>query len=169
MNEEPIRGVRGVPFTASTAHRRHFARATRHCLYHRAMESGRTTRRYASSIAIVSGLYAVWSVGSAMVGSPMMPEGDAGVGIGTTVMGALGVAVLLHGIVLASPAADDIGIWSGPLMIAWGSLMLANQGLSAVTPAWSMAGIGWDAGMVALAALMMASGIFMREGRPSQG
>jgi hypothetical protein len=131
------------------------------------MESGRTTRRYASSIAIVSGLYALWSEWSAMAGSPMMPQADAGVGMGTTIMAALGIVVLVHGILLVSPAADRIGLWSGPLMIAWGLLMLANQGIGAVMPAWSMAGVGWDAGMVAVATLMVASGIFMAGDRPA--
>ena len=52
-------------------------------------------------------------------------------------------------------------------MIAWGLLMLANQGIGAVMPAWSMAGVGWDAGMVAVATLMVASGIFMAGDRPA--
>jgi hypothetical protein len=123
------------------------------------------TRLYGASIAFVSGLYSLWS---ASMASRMVTSG--------WLMGLLGVVVIVHGAVLLTPFADRFGAASGPLMIAYSVVMLLNQALlgtgmmddgsgmgmsggmggSAMT-----AGMGWDAGMVALAVLMLVSGVIM--------
>jgi hypothetical protein len=132
-----------------------------------------TTRLYASSIAIVSGLYAIAMALAGMVGRPMMAAG--GIGPGGWTMLVVGIVVLVHGIVLVTPASARLGQMSGPLMVVWALIMLANQGLLAAVPGWGMqgspmgssmtSGMGWDAGMVAIAILMLASGLIMRGGR----
>lgn len=128
------------------------------------------TRLYGSSIAIVSGLYSIGSAGGTMMSSPMMT--DAALGIGGWIMLGLGIIVLLHGIGLLTPVADRIGRRSGPLMVLWALTMLLNQGLSAAIAGWGMpgsqmiggsivAGASWDPGMVAIAILMLVSGLIM--------
>jgi len=135
-----------------------------------------TTRLYGASIAVVSGVYSLFQATS-----------GAGMSGSAWVMAALGAVVLVHGVVLVTPAASALGRASGPLMIGYSVLMLANQ-------AWlaSMAGdgtsgdgmgggmmdsgsmndgmqsgmdaasaMGADAGMVAIAVLMLASGVIM--------
>lgn len=112
------------------------------------------TRLYASAIALVSGIY---SVGSAIAGGMgMMP-------INSSVMLLVGVVVIAHGIVLLTPLAERLGRASGPLMIVWAAIMLANQLLSATMSGSMMA--SWDAGMVAVAVLMLASGLIMSRSR----
>ena len=112
------------------------------------------TRLYASAIALVSGIY---SVGSAIAGGMgMMPMGDS-------LMLLIGIIVVAHGIVLLTPLARRLGRASGPLMIVWAAIMLANQLLTATTSRATMA--SWDAGMVALAAVMLVSGVIMSRGR----
>lgn len=128
------------------------------------------TRLYGSSIAIVSGLYSIGSAGGTMMSAPMMP--GAALGIGGWIMLVLGIIVLVHGFAFLTPAADSIGRRSGPLMVLWALTMLLNQGLSAAIAGWGMSGsqmIGgsmrpgasWDPGMVAIAVLMLVSGLIM--------
>lgn len=130
-----------------------------------------TTRRYGAAIAFASGLYSLWSATSA---DAMMTSG--------WLMAALGVVVLAHGTLLLTPYADRLGRASGPLMIGYAAIMLVNQALLAAgilgtrmgdggmdgemgmdggMGGDAMAAMGWDAGMVALAALMLVSGLIM--------
>lgn len=133
------------------------------------------TRLYGAAIAVVSGLYSLYVATSAsrMVASSWL-------------MAVLGVVVLVHGLVLVSLYAERLGDASGPLMVAYAIVMLLNQALlatdllddgspmdagdggmmtaSADTGAGMTevgAAMGWDVGMVALAVLMLVSGIIM--------
>jgi hypothetical protein len=113
---------------------------------------GDEARLYGASIAIVSGTY---SVVSATIGM-------GSTGVGGLVMLAVGVVVLVHGVALLTAAAGVIGRASGPLMIVWAAIMLLNQLLSATLPGWTMGGsMSWDGGMVAIALIMLASGLIM--------
>jgi len=134
------------------------------------VSSDSATPLYASSIAIVSGLYSIGSAAGTMMSVPMMTA--AALGIGGWVMLLLGIVVLVHGIVLLTSLADRLGRRSGPLMVLWAVVMLLNQALSAAVAGWGMpgsrmngssmmAGVGWDTGMVAIAVLMLASGLIM--------
>jgi len=127
------------------------------------------TRLYGASIAFASGLYSLWSASSAseMVTSSWLMLG-------------LGVVVLVHGTVLLTDLADRLGTASGPLMIGYAAVMLLNQALLAngmlddgsgmgtgmdggmgMGGSAMTSGMGWDAGMVALALLMLVSGLIM--------
>lgn len=123
------------------------------------------TRLYGASIAFVSGLYSLWS---ASMASRMVTS--------SWLMGLLGVVVIVHGTVLLTDYAEKLGGASGPLMIAYSVVMLLNQvllgtgmmddgsgmGMNTGMGGSSMtAGMGWDAGMVALAVLMLVSGAIM--------
>lgn len=127
------------------------------------------TRLYGTVIAFVSGLYSLWS---ASMASRMVTSG--------WLMGILGVVVILHGAVLLTGYAERLGDAGGPLMIGYSLLMLLNQALlatgmladgsgmgmdkgmgSSMGGSAMTAGMGWDAGMVALAVLMLASGVIM--------
>jgi len=134
------------------------------------------TRLYASSIAIVSGLYSIGSAAGTMMSTPMMT--DTALAIGGWIMLGLGIIVLVHGSVLLTPMAGRFGRSSGPLMVLWAVIMLLNQGVSALISGWGMpgsrlgggamtTGMGWDAGMVAIAVLMLASGLIMSRHAPS--
>lgn len=140
------------------------------------MATDSATRLYASSIAIVSGLYSIGSAAGMMMSTPMMT--DMALGIGGWIMLGLGIIVLVHGSVLLTPAADRLGRRSGPLMVLWAIIMLLNQGLSGALTGWGTSGsrmggsamttgMGWDAGMVAIAVLMLASGFIMSRHAPS--
>jgi hypothetical protein len=114
-----------------------------------------TTRLYGSAIAIVSGLYAIYlsTTGMAMTGSAWF-------------MLALGIVVFVHGALLLTPVARRMGSASGPLMIAYAVLMLAHQAWLAWMrpepgPMPMDRGMGWDVGMVAIALLMLVSGLIM--------
>lgn len=122
------------------------------------------TRLYGAAIAYASGLYSLWSASEGV----MQTSG--------LFMAILGVIVLVHGTVLLTAYADRIGSSSGPLMIVYAAVMLLNQALLAagiigdasgmgVTDSMGgstmTAGMGWDAGMVTLALLMLVSGIIM--------
>lgn len=110
-------------------------------------------RLYPAAIALVSGTY---SIGTAFVGGMgTMPMNDS-------VMFIVGIAVIAHGIALLTPLAQRRRRTSGPLMIVWAAIMLANQLLAATTLGSMMR--SWDAGMVALALLMLASGLIMTRG-----
>lgn len=139
-----------------------------------------TASLYGAAIAIVSGLYSLLSVSGGMIGGSGMMGG--GLGLGRGLMLVLGVVVLVHGIVLLTPAAASIGSASGPLMIGYAVVMLLTQGLGLLTRGFASgtampggmggqsgsmmgsqltAGMGWDLGMVAIAVLMMISGLIM--------
>ena len=117
------------------------------------MSMNADTRLYATAIAVVSGLYSIASALGDSMGS--MP-------LSGSIMLVVGIVVLLHGMVLLSPAAERLGRASGPLMVLWAAIMLGNQALAAMTSPGSMMGaMSWDGGMVAIAALMLASGLIM--------
>jgi hypothetical protein len=117
------------------------------------MSMNADTRLYATAIAVVSGLYSIASAFGDSMGS--MPMSGS-------IMLVVGIVVLLHGMVLLSPAAARLGRASGPLMVLWAAIMLGNQALAAMTSSGSMMGaMSWDGGMVAIAALMLASGLIM--------
>jgi hypothetical protein len=93
---------------------------------------------------------------------------------GAWFMLALGAIVLVHGIALLTPVSDRLGSASGPLMLVYAALMLLNQlrletgtmmdgGMSGMDGGMNtgMAAMGADPGMVALAVLMLASGLIM--------
>jgi hypothetical protein len=126
------------------------------------------TRLYGASIALVSGLYSLWS---ASMASRMVTSG--------WIMGILGVVVIVHGAVLLTEYAGRLGDASGPLMVAYSVVMLLNQALlgtgmmddgsgmgmnGGMGGSGMTAGMGWDAGMVALAVLMLVSGVIMTNG-----
>lgn len=134
-------------------------------------------RLYGASIGIVSGLY---SMGAATLRT------GSGMAASEWFMLVLGLVVLVHGILLVTPYADRIGNASGPLMILYSLLMLLNQGVMAtmdgpgdrmgggmdggmgmetgMETAAGASGMGVDVGMVALAVLMLASGVIMTWG-----
>jgi hypothetical protein len=132
------------------------------------------TRLYGAAIGLVSGGYSLWSASTGAMGT------------GGWLMLVLGVVVLGHGALLLTDGADRLGDASGPLMIAYAVLMLLNQallgsgmmdGLGSTGMDGGMgggmqggmagpsAGMGWDAGMVALAVLMLLSGVIMSRDR----
>ncbi|WP_336025072.1 hypothetical protein [Halobellus salinisoli] len=137
------------------------------------------TRLYGASIAFASGLYSLWSASMA-----------TRMGVGGWLMLLVGVVVLVHGVVLLTEYADRLGSASGPLMIGYSIVMLLNQALlgtgmmggmgfgstsgmgsgsmdggmmggDAMSGSAISAGMGWDAGMVFLALLMLVSGVIM--------
>lgn len=142
-------------------------------------DSFSATRLYGSSIAIVSGVYSLWlaTTGAGMTGSAWL-------------MLLLGVVVLLHGVVLVTPLAESLGSASGPLMIAYAVVMLLNQAWMGARRTWwggtdggmggpmggmdggmgSMWGMdgtmmaGPNVGMIAIAILMLVSGVIMTVG-----
>lgn len=126
------------------------------------------TRLYGAAIAIASGLYSILSASTA---SRMVTSG--------WFMGVLGVVVIVHGAALLTEYADRLGDAGGPLMVVYSMLMLLNQvflgtgllddggrmGMDGALGGSAMTtGMGWDAGMVALAVLMLVSGIIMTRG-----
>jgi len=142
------------------------------------------TRLYGASIAFASGLYSLWSASMA-----------TRMGTGGWLMLLVGIVVLVHGVVLLTDYADRLGSSSGPLMIGYSVVMLLNQalfgtgllggmgtgsmnggmtggsGMNGGTMGGSTisAGMGWDAGMVFLALLMLVSGVIMTRDRDSNG
>ena len=129
-----------------------------------------TMRLYGATIALVSGLYSSYV---AVTGMEMT--------LGAWFMLGLGVVVFVHGVILLTPAADSLGDASGPLMLGYAALMLLNQlrlqfgsgvgmmndGMSGGMDGGMGSGMnsvgmmGPDPGMVAIAALMLASGVIM--------
>ena len=114
-------------------------------------------RLYGSLIALVSGIYSAYlsTTGMRMSGSAWF-------------MFLLGIIVLAHGAVLLTPVARRLGIKSGPMMIVYATLMLLNQAWLASTGIDSgmmsggmRAAMSWNAGMIAIAVLMLASGVIM--------
>ena len=98
-------------------------------------------------------------------------------------MGLLCVVLLVHGAALPTGYAGRLGGASGPLMVQYAVVLLLNQALlgsgmmagggAMLADGGRMgssggmggpaiaAGMGWDAGMVALALLMLVSGVIM--------
>jgi hypothetical protein len=114
-------------------------------------------RLYASAIAVVSGIY---SIAAALAG------GMSSMPMSESIMLVVGIAVLVHGIILLTPAAERLGRASGPLMVLWAAIMLGNQALAAASASGSMmTSMSWDGGMVAIAVLMLASGLIMIRAR----
>jgi len=129
------------------------------------------TRLYGAAIGVVSGGYSLWSASTGAMGT------------GGWLMLVLGAVVLVHGVLLLTEYADPLGDASGPLMIAYAVLMLLNQALLGSGTMDGMsggmdggmgggmqggmagptAGMGWDAGMAALAVLMLLSGVIMTQ------
>lgn len=124
-----------------------------------------TMRLYGSSIAVVSGAYSLYLATT----GPAMATTDWG-------MLLLGVVVLLHGVILLTPLAARLGRASGPLMIGYAALMLLvqawmatmnpmgdgmNDGMESGAAMEPGAAMGADPGMVAIALLMLASGVIM--------
>lgn len=126
-----------------------------------------TVRLYGSAIALVSGTYSIYlaTAGQGMTSSSWF-------------MLALGLVVIVHGIVLLTDLADRLGGASGPLMVVYATLMILNQawmvtaagmdggGMDGGMPGSpnlpsAASGMGWDPGMVALAVLMLVSGVLM--------
>lgn len=123
------------------------------------------TRLYGAAIALVSGLYSLWS---ASMASRMVTS--------SWLMTLLGIVVVVHGAVLLTAYADRLGSASGPLMVVYSVVMLLNQALlgagmmddgsgmgmdGGMGGSGMTAGMGWDAGMVAIAVLMLVSGLIM--------
>lgn len=113
------------------------------------------TRLYGSAIAIVSGVY---SITTALAGG-MGPMATG------AVMLVVGAVVIVHGVALLTPVAARLGRASGPLMVLWAAIMLGNQVVGATTSDSMMGAMAWDGGMVAIAVLMLASGLIMSRGR----
>lgn len=120
-----------------------------------------TMRLYGAAIAFASGGYSV-------------AVGSTGTTAGAALMLVLGVVVVVHGAVLLTDWVSLLGHASGPLMLAYAVVMLANQAWMVAMPTRGMmdgggmagsamgtAAMGWDPGMVALALLMLASGVIM--------
>lgn len=131
-----------------------------------------TMRLHGAAIALVSGAYSAYV---SVTGVSMTTGGWFMLG--------LGAIVFAHGIVLLTPAASRLGRASGPLMIGYSALMLLNQlrlaagwmadseagggmgtmdgSMNSMESTSEMAAMGADAGMVAIAVLMLASGLIM--------
>lgn len=143
------------------------------------MDGLSTMRLYGSAIAIVSGSYSLLSTTTGlMVGSSMGGKMAIGLGLSGWAMLLLGFVVLVHGIVLLTPVAVRFDFVSGPLMILYAVLMLLTQALLGLASGFDMdssmgmtggsgmgspmtAGMIWDVGMVAIAVLMLISGLIM--------
>lgn len=128
-----------------------------------------TASLYAAAIAVVSGAYSV-----------LLATGGAAMTVGVWVMLVVGAVAIVHGIALLTPAASRLGAWSGPLMIGYAIVMLVNR---AVMPmgrgsmsggmmngggaggmmggSMGTMGSAGGAGMIALALLMLVSGVVM--------
>lgn len=130
------------------------------------------TRLYGAAIAFASGLYSLWS---ASMASRMVASG--------WIMSILGVVVIVHGAILLTDLAPRLGEMSGPLMIVYAVVMLVNQALlgtgimddgsgmgmtDGMGGSTMTASMGWDAGMLFLAVLMLLSGFIMTGGMGSE-
>lgn len=133
-----------------------------------AVASISTVRLYGGTVAVVSGLY------SALLST-------TGAGPTASLMLVLGVVVAAHGLVLFTSYASRLGEASGPLMIGYAVVMLVLQAwLWTQQPGMGDGGMGdgemdgggmggmdggmavmSDPGMVAVAVIMLASGLIM--------
>ena len=134
---------------------------------------GSTTLVCAVAIALVSGGYSLL-VGLAGIDVSFGMSGPQ-IEIATSVwiMLLLGIVVLVHGVALLRLSGGRFGTISGLLMIGYSIVMILNQALVGTgifdgsgTAASSMGngtvvGTSWDGGVVALAVLMLISGILM--------
>jgi len=133
-----------------------------------------TMRLYGAIIALVSGTYSIYL---STTGIEMTT--------GAWLMAVLGGIVVVHGVVLVTPVVGALGSYSGPLMLLYSLVMLLNQlrlattatgmddgmgsgmndgmssGMSSGMDAGTAGMAGADPGMVAIAVLMLASGIIM--------
>lgn len=116
-----------------------------------------TMRLYGSTIAIVSGGYSVY-----LSTTGMTMDAPAWFMFG------LGIIVILHGLLLLTPPAAWLGAGSGIAMVVYSVLMLGNQGwLRAMEAPPPMMGVmttgnmSWNPGMIAIAVLMLVSGLIM--------
>lgn len=110
-----------------------------------------TQRLYGSAIALVSGGYSLYL---SWTGPEMTTQ--------TWAMILIGVIVIAHGIVLLTPAAERIAAISGPLMIGYALVMVALQWwMDMEEPDMMGEAMSADPGMVAIALLMLLSGIIM--------
>lgn len=109
-------------------------------------------RLYGSIIALVSGTYSIYlaTAGVRMSGSAWFMLG-------------LGIIVLVHGILLLTSFSLRFRTGGGGTMIGYAVLMLLNQVWMVTIGTADVMGmtVGWDAGMIALAVLMLGSGIIM--------
>ncbi|MDP2731166.1 MAG: hypothetical protein Q8O55_11900 [Dehalococcoidales bacterium] len=117
-----------------------------------------TMRLYGGSIAIVSGGYSLYL--STTTGMTMDTP--------AWLMLVLGLVVLIHGVILLTPLAGRLGGGNGIAMVVYSVLMLLNQGwMAAMRPPMGMASgvmtgnMTWNPGMVAIALLMLISGLIM--------
>jgi len=116
-----------------------------------------TMRLYGSVIALVSGGYSLYlSTTVTIMSAPAW------------FMLVLGLVVIVHGVLLLTPLASRLGAGSSIAMIVYSVLMLINQGwMWTMGTSMGMVGgvmtrsMGWNPGMIAIAALMLASGIIM--------
>lgn len=117
-----------------------------------------TMRLFGSAIALVSGGYSLYL----SLDAPAMT-------LSIWVMIILGLIVILHGIILLTVYAADIESVSGPLMIGYAILMLLLQWwMEMDNPGMMMEeAMAADPGMIALAILMLFSGLVMA--RRTQG
>lgn len=114
------------------------------------------------------GLPTMWLYGALIAfasGGTSLVLSTTGPTMGATAWAMLlvGLAVVAHGVVLLLPLARPMAPWHGPLMVLWGLAMLTIQGWMArmTAPMDPGATPGVDVGMVALAVLMLASGLVM--------
>jgi K+ transporter len=77
------------------------------------------TRLYVGAIAVVSGTYSLFA---AAAGTMTTTSPSA------IVMLVVGIIVLVHGASLLTPAAHRIGRLSGPAMLLWAGVTLAESG-----------------------------------------
>lgn len=104
-----------------------------------------TMRLYAAVIGIVSGTYSLTGPKAMMGATPFLAA-------------LIGLVALSHGILLLTPYANRLGQYNGPLMVAYAAGMLFTS-----YAAWMRPMMGVDRGMIALAALMLFSGLLMMD------
>lgn len=118
-----------------------------------------TYRLYGAAIALVSGTYSMWSASMA-----------SAFDMNAWLMLVLGAIVVIHGVLLLTQFVARLGSLSGPLMVGYALFMLGHQALLALELVGTEGGAGmepvrstmaFDGGMVALAALMLISGVLM--------
>lgn len=127
-------------------------------------------RLYGGVIAVVSGGYAI--LVSSSIGA------QSGMTLSTWLMVLIGLVVLIHGVVLFTPLTGRLSGFSGPSMIAYAILLLVMQVWLSAAHADETTGDAmmngnapmtgtmlWDPGMLALALLLLVSGVIMVSGR----
>jgi hypothetical protein len=137
-----------------------------------------TALTYGAAIALVSGGYSLLSGIAGIEVRAGMGGPRMAIATSEWITILLGVVVLVHGVALLTPLASRLGNASGPSMIGYSVIMLSNQALlaglldgtaligGAMGPSVgdstmgpeAIPGMGPDAGMAALALLMLISG-----------